>query len=285
MHILAQGHCVDLSSRTYRFSGLVGALGGGLSTLSGYNGLPSVLSGLDDSLSDVAARKKYPFELEKAIHNVMFIQHHMQRQDEFNAVSPAADWIFNWKFRLSTGVAGEEEPQKSHWPMMLSSYPEAFVQPNWSYGLGTGHPLSDLLEGSWFSFFFLFADLFKLLPYLHLKTRPGKSTFNCFCSIDWQLANRATSSLHQRGLGSAKRFNQTPNVLCCAIVCGGVWLPWVFPTAPFVLCFWPFWAIYFFRALLCWRCDFALWLITELMSGISRLSEVLNESQSLKVWA
>lgn len=69
------------------FSGLVGALGGGLSTLSGYNGLPSVLSGLDDSLSDVAQRKKYPFELEKAIHNVMFIQHHMQRQDEFNAVS------------------------------------------------------------------------------------------------------------------------------------------------------------------------------------------------------
>lgn len=66
-------------------------MGGGLSTLSGYNGLPSVLSGLDDSLSDVAARKKYPFELEKAIHNVMFIQHHMQRQDEFNAVSPAAD--------------------------------------------------------------------------------------------------------------------------------------------------------------------------------------------------
>ncbi|GBP13341.1 Acetylcholine receptor subunit alpha-like 2 [Eumeta japonica] len=32
-------------------------IGGGLSTLSGYNGLPSVLSGLDDSLSDVAPRK------------------------------------------------------------------------------------------------------------------------------------------------------------------------------------------------------------------------------------
>ena len=67
-----------------RFSGLVGALG---SLGAGYNGLPSVMSGLDDSLSDVAPRKKYPFELEKAIHNVMFIQHHMQRQDEFNAVS------------------------------------------------------------------------------------------------------------------------------------------------------------------------------------------------------
>lgn len=54
---------------------------------AGYNGLPSVMSGLDDSLSDVVPRKKYPFELEKAIHNVKFIQHHIQRQDEFDAVS------------------------------------------------------------------------------------------------------------------------------------------------------------------------------------------------------
>lgn len=59
---------------------------------AGYNGLPSIMSGLDDSLSDVAAKKKYPFELEKAIHNVMFIQHHMQRQDEFNAVSGSQTW-------------------------------------------------------------------------------------------------------------------------------------------------------------------------------------------------
>lgn len=55
--------------------------------MGGYNGLPSVMSGLDESMSDIEARKKYPFELEKAMHNVMFIQHHMQRQDEFNAVS------------------------------------------------------------------------------------------------------------------------------------------------------------------------------------------------------
>lgn len=65
-----------------------------LSTIhTGYNGLPSLISsGLDDSLSDIAAKKKYPFELEKAIHNVMFIQHHMQRQDEFNAVSYAISY-------------------------------------------------------------------------------------------------------------------------------------------------------------------------------------------------
>lgn len=70
---------------TNRFSGLMGAFG----NASGYNGLPSVMSGLNESLSDVAPRKKYPFELEKAMHNVMFIQHRMQRVDEFNAVSLA----------------------------------------------------------------------------------------------------------------------------------------------------------------------------------------------------
>lgn len=64
-----------------RLRGFAGALGGRL----GYNGLPSVFSGLDES--DSGTRKKYPFELEKAIHNVMFIQHHIQRQDQFNAVS------------------------------------------------------------------------------------------------------------------------------------------------------------------------------------------------------
>lgn len=63
-----------------RLRGLAGAIGGRL----GYNGLPSVFSGLDES--DSGTRRKYPFELEKAIHNVMFIQHHIQRQDQFNAV-------------------------------------------------------------------------------------------------------------------------------------------------------------------------------------------------------
>lgn len=74
---------------TNRFSGLMGAFG----NTSGYNGLPSVMSGLNDSLSDVAPRKKYPFELEKAMHNVMFIQHRMQRVDEFTAVSLALDFV------------------------------------------------------------------------------------------------------------------------------------------------------------------------------------------------
>ncbi|XP_060804481.1 acetylcholine receptor subunit alpha-like 2 isoform X4 [Amyelois transitella] len=78
---------------------------------AGYNGLPSVMSGLDDSLSDMAPRKKYPFELEKAIHNVMFIQHHMQRQDEFNAedqdwgfVAMVLDRLFLWIFTIASIV-------------------------------------------------------------------------------------------------------------------------------------------------------------------------------------
>lgn len=84
-HMQGRGGCNGLHSTmaTNRFSGLMGAFG----NASGYNGLPSVMSGLNESLSDVTPRKKYPFELEKAMHNVMFIQHHMQRMDEFNAVS------------------------------------------------------------------------------------------------------------------------------------------------------------------------------------------------------
>ncbi|XP_063223415.1 acetylcholine receptor subunit alpha-L1 [Bacillus rossius redtenbacheri] len=76
----------------------------------GFAGLP-VVAGLDGSLSDVAARKKYPFELEKAIHNVMFIQHHMQRQDEFDAedqdwgfVAMVLDRLFLWIFTIASIV-------------------------------------------------------------------------------------------------------------------------------------------------------------------------------------
>lgn len=48
----------------------------------------AAVASIDDTLNEVPAaiRKKYPFELEKAIHNVKFIQHHLQRQDEYNTV-------------------------------------------------------------------------------------------------------------------------------------------------------------------------------------------------------
>ncbi|XP_074109448.1 nicotinic acetylcholine receptor alpha2 [Cotesia typhae] len=80
--------------------------------MAGYNGLPTVMSGLDESMSDVAPKKKFPFELEKAIHNVMFIQHHIQRQDEFNAedqdwgfVAMVLDRLFLWIFTIAS-IAG-----------------------------------------------------------------------------------------------------------------------------------------------------------------------------------
>ncbi|XP_066584899.1 acetylcholine receptor subunit alpha-L1 isoform X2 [Prorops nasuta] len=82
-----------------------------MGSFSGYNGLPTVMSGLDESLSDITPRKKYPFELEKALHNVMFIQHHIQRQDEFNAedqdwgfVAMVLDRLFLWIFTIASIV-------------------------------------------------------------------------------------------------------------------------------------------------------------------------------------
>ena len=88
------GSCNGMHNMTNsRLSGYLGILGGnnGMTGGHAYNGLPSMV-GLDESLSDVTVRKKYPFELEKAIHNVKFIQHHLQREDEFKAVS--AGYLF-----------------------------------------------------------------------------------------------------------------------------------------------------------------------------------------------
>ncbi|XP_072381370.1 acetylcholine receptor subunit alpha-like 2 [Diabrotica undecimpunctata] len=94
------------STTTARLRGFAGTL----SERLGYNGLPSVFSGLDES--DSGTRKKYPFELEKAIHNVMFIQHHIQRQDQFNAedqdwgfVAMVLDRLFLWIFIIAS-IAG-----------------------------------------------------------------------------------------------------------------------------------------------------------------------------------
>lgn len=91
------------TSTTNRLRGFAGVLSSRLR----YNGLPSVFSGLDES--DSGNRRKYPFELEKAIHNVMFIQHHIQRQDQFNAedqdwgfVAMVLDRLFLWMFIIAS---------------------------------------------------------------------------------------------------------------------------------------------------------------------------------------
>ncbi|XP_060527785.1 acetylcholine receptor subunit alpha-L1 [Cylas formicarius] len=91
------------TSATNRLRGFAGALSGRL------GGLPSIFSGMDES--DSGTRRKYPFELEKAIHNVMFIQHHIQRQDQFNAedqdwgfVAMVLDRLFLWIFIITSLV-------------------------------------------------------------------------------------------------------------------------------------------------------------------------------------
>lgn len=81
------GGCNGLHSTTgvtNRFNSLVGALSGSTEAMNGHLTLGTAQ---DENLSDAPIRKKYPFELEKAIHNVKFIQHHIQREDEFDAVS------------------------------------------------------------------------------------------------------------------------------------------------------------------------------------------------------
>ncbi|KAL4149874.1 hypothetical protein QTP88_003725 [Uroleucon formosanum] len=71
----------------------------------------AAVSSIDDTLNEVPAaiRKKYPFELEKAIHNVKFIQHHLQRQDEYNTedqdwgfVAMVLDRLFLWIFTVAS---------------------------------------------------------------------------------------------------------------------------------------------------------------------------------------
>ncbi|XP_065337403.1 acetylcholine receptor subunit alpha-L1 [Cloeon dipterum] len=85
---------------------------GGLSAFNGFSSALDAHSDGSDLLLDGGHRRKYPFELEKAIHNVMFIQHHMQRQDEFDAedqdwgfVAMVLDRLFLWVFNIAS-VAG-----------------------------------------------------------------------------------------------------------------------------------------------------------------------------------
>ena len=49
-----------------------------------YNGLAKIMS----TTCNLEAETKpaAPFAIEKAVHNIMFIKHHMKRQDEFDAV-------------------------------------------------------------------------------------------------------------------------------------------------------------------------------------------------------
>lgn len=48
-----------------------------------FSGFQKLISGSDEDTIE----KKLPFVIEKTIHNILFIKTHMQRQDEFDAVS------------------------------------------------------------------------------------------------------------------------------------------------------------------------------------------------------
>ena len=60
------------------------------------NGLYDGLAKIMTSTVDIEAEQKStaPYALEKVVHNIMFIKHHMKRQDEFDAVSIANRKMF-----------------------------------------------------------------------------------------------------------------------------------------------------------------------------------------------
>ena len=72
---------------------LSGQLTGHLNGL--YNGLTKIMSSTCKISHDDL---KAPFAIEKAIHNIMFIKHHMKRQDEFDAVSQSTFKLINLAF-------------------------------------------------------------------------------------------------------------------------------------------------------------------------------------------
>ena len=61
-----------------------------------YNGLAKIMSSTCQ-VEKEEVPKAAPFAVEKAVHNIIFIKHHMKRQDEFEAVS----WSVTQPFQRS----------------------------------------------------------------------------------------------------------------------------------------------------------------------------------------
>ena len=51
-----------------------------------YDGLAKIMTSTVD-IEEEENKTSATFAVEKAVHNIMFIKHHMKRQDEFDAVS------------------------------------------------------------------------------------------------------------------------------------------------------------------------------------------------------
>lgn len=58
------------------------------------NHLNGLYAGMTKMIPSTAKENKSPFLVEKAMHNIMFIKHHMKRQDEFDAVSKPRNFFF-----------------------------------------------------------------------------------------------------------------------------------------------------------------------------------------------
>jgi len=77
------------------------------------NGLYSGLANIMKTTCNIESSKSTaPFAVEKAVHNIMFIKHHMKRQDEFDAedqdwgiVAMVLDRLFLWMFAI-TAISG-----------------------------------------------------------------------------------------------------------------------------------------------------------------------------------
>ena len=76
-----------------------GENGGGEDSSSSHGQLKGHLNGLYRGFTSIIQttaqidpdKTRVPFEVEKAMHNIMFIKHHMKRQDEFDAVNSNVD--------------------------------------------------------------------------------------------------------------------------------------------------------------------------------------------------
>jgi len=59
---------------------------------------PPPFAAIDSAANLLPVVRKYPYVLEKAIKNVSFIQNHLKRLDEFNAVILLTHLIFFYEF-------------------------------------------------------------------------------------------------------------------------------------------------------------------------------------------
>ena len=71
-----------------------------------FDGFQKLISGSDESRE----QRQLPFVIEKTIHNILFIKTHMQRQDEFDAVSKSTIMLWSPFHFLLPFIKGTYHP-------------------------------------------------------------------------------------------------------------------------------------------------------------------------------